>query len=50
MAKKVVATLQTKGKSMAKVIRMVKSPGSASYSFKENIVPVDAVDEFLKKQ
>ncbi len=50
MAKKVVATLQTKGKSMAKVIRMVKAPGSSAYSFKENIIPVDAVDEFLKKQ
>lgn len=49
MAKKVVATLQAKGKSMAKVIRMVKAPGSASYGFKENILPVDAVEEFLKK-
>ncbi|MFO7723054.1 MAG: DUF4295 domain-containing protein [Bacteroidales bacterium] len=49
MAKKVVATLQAKGKSMAKVIRMVKSPGSSTYTFKENILPVDAVDEFLKK-
>jgi hypothetical protein len=49
MAKKVVATLQTKGKSMAKVIRMVKAPGSNTYSFKENILPVDTVEEFLKK-
>ncbi len=49
MAKKVVATLQTKGKSMAKVIRMVKAPGASSYTFKENIVPADAVNEFLKK-
>lgn len=49
MAKKVVATLQTKGKSMAKVIRMVKAPGSNTYTFKENILPVDAVEEFLKK-
>jgi len=49
MAKKVVATLQAKGKSMAKVIRMVKAPGSNSYTFKENILPVDAVDDFLKK-
>jgi hypothetical protein len=49
MAKKVVATLQAKGKSMAKVIRMVKAPGSSTYTFKENILPVDAVEEFLKK-
>lgn len=49
MAKKVVATLQAKGKSMAKVIRMIKSPKGSSYTFKENIMPVDAVDEFLKK-
>jgi len=48
MAKKVVATLQAKGKSMAKVIRMIKSPGG-NYTFKENILPGDAVDEFLKK-
>lgn len=49
MAKKVVATLQTKGKSMAKVIRMIKSPGKDGYVFKESILPVDAVKEFLKK-
>ena len=49
MAKKVVATLQAKGRSVTKVIRMVKAPGSNAYSFKENILPVDAVEEFLKK-
>jgi hypothetical protein len=49
MAKKVVATLQAKGKSVAKVIRMVKTPGTNTYTFKENILPADAVEEFLKK-
>ncbi len=49
MAKKVVATLQTKGRSVAKVIRMVKAPGSNTYTFKENILPVESVEEFLKK-
>ena len=49
MAKKVVATLQTKGKSMAKVIKMVKSPKTDAYLFKETIVPVDQVNEFLKQ-
>ncbi len=51
MAKKVVATLQ-KGdaKSLTKVIKMVKSPKSGSYSFKEAIVPASLVKEFLKKK
>ncbi|MDT8309340.1 MAG: DUF4295 domain-containing protein [Bacteroidales bacterium] len=49
MAKKVVATLQAKGKSVAKVIKMVKSPKSDAYLFKEDIIPVDQVDGFFKK-
>lgn len=48
MAKKVVATLQKKeSKNMAKIIRAVKSD-KGSYSFKEEIVPVDQVQEALK--
>jgi len=50
MAKKVVASLQSAGKDFAKVIRMVKSPKSGAYSFKENIVPNDKVKEFLAKK
>jgi len=50
MAKKVVATLKTStGKDFAKVVRMVKSPKSGAYSFKESIIPADQVDDFLKK-
>jgi hypothetical protein len=49
MAKKVVASLQSASKDFAKVIRMVKSPKSGAYSFKENIVPSDKVKEFLSK-
>ena len=47
MAKKVVASLQSSSKDFAKVIRMVKSPKSGAYSFKESIVPSDKVKEFL---
>lgn len=51
MAKKVVATLKTQtGKSYAKVIRMVRSPKTNAYTFKEEIVPSDNVQEYLKKK
>ncbi|OON68284.1 DUF4295 domain-containing protein [Hymenobacter sp. CRA2] len=48
MAKKVVATLKTSGgKDWAKVIRAVRSPKTGAYTFKEEMVPVDKVQEFL---
>jgi hypothetical protein len=47
MAKKVVASLQTKGKEFAKVIRMVKSEKTGSYAFKEDMIPDDQVQKFL---
>jgi len=51
MAKKVVATLRTgSGKDFAKVIRMVKSPKTGAYTFKETIVPNDQVKDFLAKK
>lgn len=50
MAKKVVATLKqtdpTKG--FAKVIKAVKSKKTGSYAFKEEIVPLDKVQDTLK--
>ena len=50
MAKKVVATLKTStGKSFAKVIRMVRSEKTGAYTFQEEIVPSDNVQEDLKK-
>ncbi len=50
MAKKVVATLKTgEGRGYAKVIKMVKSPKSGSYSFKEQMITSDQVKEFFKK-
>jgi hypothetical protein len=50
MAKKVVATLKTgKGNDFTKVIKMVKSDKTGSYSFKEEIVHNDHISDFLKK-
>ena len=50
MAKKVVATLRTTGKDFAKVIRMVKSPKTGAYTFKETIVANEMVKDFLAKK
>ncbi|HLP53394.1 MAG TPA: DUF4295 domain-containing protein [Fluviicola sp.] len=50
MAKKVVASLQKGGgKEHTKVIKMVKSPKSGSFSFKEEIVHNDKVKEWFAK-
>lgn len=50
MAKKTVGTVQKEGgKNFTKVIKMVKSPKSGAYSFKENIVTKDKVEDFFKK-
>ncbi|MCW3806550.1 DUF4295 domain-containing protein [Plebeiibacterium marinum] len=50
MAKKSVATLQTGGgKGHTKVIKMVKSPKTGAYSFKEEIVTNEEVKNFFKK-
>ncbi|CAG0989236.1 MAG: DUF4295 domain-containing protein [Bacteroidetes bacterium] len=51
MAKKVVATLKKgDGKSVTKVIKMVRSPKTGAYTFKEEIVPNELVKEFLAKK
>jgi hypothetical protein len=48
MAKKVVATLKTAtGKDWAKIIRAVRSEKTGAYTFKEEMVPVDKVQEAL---
>ena len=48
MAKKVVATLKSgKGNNFTKVIKMVKSPKTGAYSFKQEIVHNDHIKEFL---
>jgi hypothetical protein len=51
MAKKVVATLQKgEGKSYSKVIKMVKSPKTGAYIFKEDMIPNDAVKDYFAKK
>ncbi|MBQ1986935.1 MAG: DUF4295 domain-containing protein [Muribaculaceae bacterium] len=48
MAKKVVATLQKgEGRTFSKVIKMVKSPKTGAYMFKEQMVPNDQVKDVL---
>lgn len=51
MAKKVVASLKKTetGKSFAKVIKAVKSEKTGSYTFREEIVPLEQVQDLLKK-
>jgi hypothetical protein len=51
MAKKVVATLKKgTGKDFAKVIRMVKSPKTGAYTFKEEIVANENIKTFLSQK
>jgi hypothetical protein len=48
MAKKVVASFKAAtGKDFTKVIRMLRSPKTGAYIFKESIVPNDGVKDFL---
>ena len=48
MAKKVVATLKSgKGNNFTKMIKMVKSPKTGAYTFKEEIVHNDHIKDFL---
>ncbi len=50
MAKKVVATLKSgKGNSFTKVIKVIKSPKTGAYAFREEIVHNDLITDFLKK-
>ncbi|MFA6402093.1 MAG: DUF4295 domain-containing protein [Salinivirgaceae bacterium] len=50
MAKKVVATLKSgEAKTYAKVIKMVKSPKTGAYQFKEEIVNSEHVKDFFSK-
>ncbi|HBS87917.1 MAG TPA: DUF4295 domain-containing protein [Bacteroidales bacterium] len=51
MAKKVVATLKkADGKGVARVIKMVKSPKTGAYLFKEEIVDKEKVQDYLKEK
>lgn len=49
MAKKTVATLQKgEGRNYAKVIKVVKSPVSGAYTFKEEMILKDNLKDALK--
>ena len=49
MAKKVVATLKKEGgKTYAKVIKAVKSEKTGAYTFREEMVSSDQVNDILK--
>jgi hypothetical protein len=51
MAKKTVATLQKgAGKGHAKVIKMIKSPETGAYMFREEIIINDEVKDYFDKQ
>ncbi len=49
MAKKVVATLR-KSKDYAKVIRAIRSKDTGTYTFKEEMVPIEQVKDVLAKK
>jgi hypothetical protein len=50
MAKKTVAGYRerSEGRSYSKVIKMVKSPKTGAYIFKEEMIPNEAVKEYFK--
>jgi len=51
MAKKVIATLKTgKGRNFSRCIKMVKSPKTGAYIFKEEIVHNDHVKDFFAEK
>lgn len=48
MAKKVVAAFKgATAKDITKVIKMVKSPKTGAYTFKEAMIPNDKIKDFL---
>ena len=49
MAKKTVASLQTKSKRLTKAIKMVKSPKTGAYTYVESIMDPSLVNEWLSK-
>ena len=50
MAKKTVATLQTKSKRLTKAIKMVRSEKSGAYTFVETILSPELVDNWFSKK
>ncbi len=50
MAKKSIASLQSKSKRLTKAIKMVKSEKTGAYIFVESIMPPDRVNDWLAKK
>ena len=50
MAKKSVASLQTGSKRLSKAIKMVRSPKTGAYTFVEEIMDPEKVNDFLAKK
>ena len=50
MAKKSVASLQTGSKRLTKAVKMVKSPKTGAYTFVEQILAPEMVNDFLDKK
>ncbi|RAV27684.1 DUF4295 domain-containing protein [Sinomicrobium soli] len=50
MAKKTVATLQTKSKRLTKAIKMVRSPKTGAYTFVESVMDPTLVNDWLNKK
>lgn len=51
MAKKVIATLKTgKGRSFSRCIKMVRSPKTGAYVFKEEVVHNDHIKDFFAEK
>ena len=50
MAKKSVASLQSKSNRLTKAIKMVKSPKTGGYMFVESIMAPDLVKDWMAKK
>ena len=50
MAKKTVATLQSKSKRLTKAIKMVKSPKTGAYTFVESVMAPELVNDRLSRK
>jgi hypothetical protein len=49
MAKKVVASMKTGvGKNFTRVIKMIKSPETGAYAFKEEVMHNEFIKDFIK--
>ncbi len=50
MAKKSMSRVQTGSKRLTKAVKMVKSPKTGAYVFKETITSPDKVNDFFKEK